>query len=84
MTGIANLALLMEIVEDHETGLDLIVVESARLYLGQIGARSSRIVTLEKALRSEGKGSQSAARLMSMPGMGPIAAIAEAFDAGAP
>lgn len=44
------------------------------------GRFSSRIVSLEKALRSEAKRSQSTTRLMSMPGMGPITAIAiEAF-----
>lgn len=78
--GIANLALLAEIIEDHDTGLDVIVVETARLYLDQIEALSSRISSLEKALRSEAKRSQSNARLMSMPGMGPITAMAvEAF-----
>lgn len=77
--GIANLALLTEIIEDHEAGLDL-VVETGRLYLGQIEALSSRISSLEKALRSEAKRSQSTVRLMSMPGMGPITAMAaEAF-----
>lgn len=35
--GIASLALLTEIVEDNDLGLDLIVVETARLYLEQIG-----------------------------------------------
>lgn len=70
--AIASLALLAEIVEDHNTGLDLIVVETARLYLNQIGVLYSRIASLEKALGSEAKRSQSTARLMSMPGMGPI------------
>ncbi|MDX0415172.1 IS110 family transposase [Sinorhizobium medicae] len=78
--GIANLASLAEIIEDHGSGLELIVVETARLYLDQIDALSSRIASLEKALRSEAKRSQSTARLMSMPGMGPITAMAvEAF-----
>jgi hypothetical protein len=35
--GIASLALLAEIVEDPDAGLDLIVVETARLYLEQMG-----------------------------------------------
>ncbi|MBU1314826.1 MAG: IS110 family transposase [Alphaproteobacteria bacterium] len=62
--GIASLALLAEIVEDHDTVLDLIVVETARLYLDQISVLSSRIASLEKALRSEAKRSQNTARLM--------------------
>jgi len=73
--GIANLASLAEIIEDHGSGLALIVVETARLYLDQIDALSSRIASLEKALRSEAKRSQSTARL-TMPGMGPITAMA--------
>lgn len=50
-------------------------------YLDHRGVLSSRIASLEKALRSEAKRSQSTARLMSMPGMGPITAMAvEAFS----
>jgi transposase len=78
--GVANLALLAEIVEDNDASLDLIVVETARLYLDQIGMLTSRIASLEKTLRSESKRSQSTVRLMSMQGMGPITAMAvEAF-----
>ena len=78
--GIANLTVLTQIIEDDNAALELIVVETARLYLEQIEALSSRIASLEKALRSEAKRSESPARLMSMPGMGPITAMAiEAF-----
>lgn len=78
--GIANLALLTQIIEDDTADLELIVVETARLYIDQIDELSSRIASLEKALRSEAKRSESTTRLMSMPGMGPITAMAiEAF-----
>jgi len=78
--GIANLAALTEIIEDSNSGLELIVVETARLYLEQIDALSARIASLEKTLKSEAKRSESTARLMSMPGMGPVTAMAiEAF-----
>ncbi|MBN9066371.1 MAG: IS110 family transposase [Rhizobiales bacterium] len=78
--GVGNLALLTQIVEDDSAGLELLVVETARLYLEQIDMLSSRIVSLEKVLRSEAKRSESTVRLMSMPGMGPITAMAiEAF-----
>ncbi|MER8634503.1 IS110 family transposase, partial [Mesorhizobium opportunistum] len=78
--GIANLALLSEIIEEDNLGLELIVVETARLYLEQIEMLSSRIASLEKTLRSEAKRSETSARLVSMPGMGPITAMAiEAF-----
>jgi transposase len=72
--------LLTQIIEDAAAGPELIVVETARLYLDQIEALSSRIASLEKALRLEAKRSENSARLMSMPGMGPIIAMAiEAF-----
>ncbi|MEJ0050877.1 MAG: IS110 family transposase [Methylovirgula sp.] len=77
--GISNLASLTEAIEDN-IGLDLIVVETARLYLEQIEMLSSRIASLEKTLKSEAKRSESTTRLMSMPGVGPITAMAiEAF-----
>jgi len=77
--GIAGLGVLSEIIEDNH-GLELIVAETARVYLEQIEVLSTRIASLEKALRSEANRSQSSAQLMSMPGMGPITAMAiEAF-----
>jgi len=45
--GIANLAALTEIIEDSNIGLELIVVETAWLYLEQIDALSARIASLE-------------------------------------
>ncbi|MBA8853850.1 transposase [Ochrobactrum intermedium] len=78
--GIANLAALMGIVDDDNNGLKRVVVETARLYLEQIDLLSSRIGNLEKAIKSEARQSDNTARLMSMPGMGPITAMAiEAF-----
>lgn len=78
--GIANLAALIGIVDDDNNGLKRVVVETARLYLEQIDLLSSRISNLEKAIKSEARQSDNTARLMSMPGMGPITAMAiEAF-----
>lgn len=78
--GIASLSVLSKTIEDGDNGLELIIVETARVYLEQINVLSARIVSLEKTLRSEAKRSESSARLMSMPGMGPITAMAiEAF-----
>jgi hypothetical protein len=37
---------LAKTIEDHEAGLELIVVETGRLYLDQIEALSSRIASL--------------------------------------
>lgn len=78
--GIANLAALIGIVDHDNNGLKRVVVETARLYLEQIDLLSSRIGNLEKAIKSEARQSDNTARLMSMPGMGPITAMAiEAF-----
>jgi len=78
--GIANVAALGALIEQTGPDLDLMVVETARLYLDQIEVLSDRIATLEKVLKLEAARSQSTARLMSMPGIGPVTAMAvEAF-----
>lgn len=78
--GLASLAALRVIVEDDDSGLDLLVVETARIYLEQIDLLTARISNLEKVLKSEAQQSDNTARLMSMPGIGPITAMAiEAF-----
>lgn len=78
--GIANLSALTEIIEDDNVGLELVVAETARLYLEQVGVLNYRISSLEKALKSEAKQSENCARKMSMPTLRPITAMAiEAF-----
>lgn len=80
--GIANVAALGTLIEQTGPDLDLMVVETARLYLDQIEVLSDRIATLEKVLKLEAARSQSTARLMTMPGIGPVTAMA--VDAFAP
>lgn len=71
---------LADIIEDTASGLDLLVAETARLYLEQIELLSLRIATLEKALRDEAAQATTTSRLMTMPGIGPVTAMAiEAF-----
>ncbi len=78
--GLASLAPLRGIVEDDDSGLELLVVETARIYLEQIDLLTARISNLEKVLKSEAPQSDNTTRLMSMPGIGPITAMAiEAF-----
>jgi transposase len=78
--GIASLVALREIVEDDKSSLELLVVETARIYLEQIDLLNARILTLEKVPKSEAQQSENTARLLSMPGVGPITAMAiEAF-----
>jgi hypothetical protein len=80
--GDANVAALGALVEQAGSDLDLMVVETARLYLDQIEVLSARIATLEKVLKLEAARSESAVRLMTMPGIGPVTAMA--IDAFAP
>ena len=78
--GVLNVKALADIIEDTASGLDLLVVEAARLYLEQIELLSLRIATLEKTLRNEAAQATTASRLMTMPGIGPVTAMAiEAF-----
>lgn len=74
--GVANVMTLAEVVEDEANGLDVVVVETARLYLEQIDLLSARIGTLEKTLKSEAAHAATTSRLMTMPGIGPVSAMA--------
>lgn len=80
--GITNVAALGALIEQAGCNLDLMVVETVRLYLDQIEVLSARIATLEKVLKLEATRSQSTVRLMTMPGIGPVTAMA--VDAFAP
>lgn len=80
--GITNVAALGALIEQAGCDLDLMVVETVRLYLDQIEVLSARIATLEKVLKLEATRSQSTVRLMTMPGIGPVTAMA--VDAFAP
>jgi transposase len=74
--GVTKVTALADVVEDETNGLDLVVVETARLYLEQIDLLSARIGTLEKALKREATHAASTSRLMTMPGIGPVSAMA--------
>lgn len=74
--GPTNVKALEDAVEDPSTRLDLLVVETARLYLEQIALLSERIATLEKTLRQNAARAASTSRLLTMPGIGPVTAMA--------
>lgn len=74
--GVANVTALADVVEDEANGLDVVVIETARLYLEQIDLLSARIGTLEKTLKSEAAHAATTSRLMTMPGIGPVSAMA--------
>ncbi|WP_024882393.1 IS110 family transposase [Methylosinus sp. LW3] len=74
--GTANLKVLEEAVEGQETSLPLLVVELARVFLDQIEGLSKRISELEKVAIHEAACGETTRRLQTMPGVGPITALA--------
>lgn len=79
--GVANNVRALEAaVEGAEQALDLLVIEMARLYLQQIATLAENITTLEKVLRQEAANATTTARLLTVPGIGHVMAMAiEAF-----
>ena len=73
--GPANVKVLEEVVED-QTRLPLLVVELARVFLDQIEGLSNTIFKLAKVTAQEAACGETTRRLQTMPGVGPIAALA--------
>ena len=74
--GPANVKVLAQAIEEPATSLPLLVVELARVYLEQIDGLSKKIVELEKATAYEAARGATTRRLQTMPGVGPITAMA--------
>jgi transposase len=74
--GPANVKVLEEAVKDQGTSLPLLVVELARVFLDQIEGLSKRISGLEKVTAHEAACGETTRRLQTMPGVGPITALA--------
>ena len=71
---------LNDAVDDPETALPLMVGDIGRMNLDQIAVCTEKIVDFEKKLRVEAAGGEVTKRLQTMPGIGPITAMAiEAF-----
>ena len=68
-------------MEDPEAALPEAVRALARLYLEQIAALSAKIAALEKSVRAAAAEDATARRLMTMPGVGPVTAMAVAVFA---
>lgn len=78
--GVANIKVIIDIIEVPGSNLDLLVIETARFCLEQVELLRSRIGTLEKVLRNEAAQATTSCRLMTVPGIGPVTAMAiEAF-----
>lgn len=74
--GPANLMVLAEAIEVEETLLPLLVVELSRVFLEQIDLLSKKIAELEKVTIHEAARGETTRRLQTMPGVGPITAMA--------
>ena len=78
--GIAHLRRLQQAIEDEQTELPQVVRELGRIYLDQIASYSEKIAELERTLRTEAARGETTVLLQTMPGIGPIGAMAiEAF-----
>jgi len=77
---IEHLNRLAEVVEAPESELPALVREECRDILTQIGEQTARINTKGKTLKTLAKEADMARRLQTMPGVGPMTALAiEAF-----
>jgi transposase len=74
--GPANVKVLEAAVEDQTTSLPLLVIELARVFLDQIEGLSQKISELEKVTVHEAACGETTRRLQTMPGVGPITALA--------
>lgn len=80
--GTAHLKVLQAELDARGPELPAPVREVARLYLDQIAQCAEKILGLEKTIRAQAAAGTMTARLQTMPGIGPIAAMA--IDAFAP
>jgi transposase len=74
--GIGQLDRLVEIVEDEDAELPDLVRKLCRDLLDQIGQLTARIDVLKKRIDALSKQAEPSRRLQTMPGVGPIAALA--------
>ena len=78
--GVVRLKTLRAALEAPEAGLPATVRDIARLHLDQIARCAGKIAELETSIRSKAAATETATRLQTMPGIGPIGAMAiEAF-----
>ena len=74
--GPVHVKRLADVIGDETAVLPATVRQIGRLYLEQIDVLSSRIDALGKKLRSEAGQAAATRRLQTMPGVGPITAVA--------
>jgi transposase len=74
--GVAHLGRLAAVVEESGGALPAEVVELCGMLLDHIGALDRMITELDRRIRERARKDDTARRLMSIPGIGPIAAVA--------
>ena len=74
--GPAHVGQLAAVVDDEGSQLPGLVRELARLHLEQITTFNAKIADLDKTLREAAAAGTTTRRLQTMPGMGPITAMA--------
>ncbi len=78
--GVWNLPSIQRLIKEPGNDIEPLVIEMSRLYLAQISTLSAQITSLEAVLKKEAAQSDASSRMMTMPGHGPITAMAiEAF-----
>jgi transposase len=78
--GPAHLKTLAKALDATDVAMPQLVRDIGRLYLEQIEQLNTKVADLEKALRREAQFGEETRRLQTMPGIGPITAMAvEAF-----
>jgi transposase len=78
--GPAHVKRLADALDAPETGLPATVRDLGQIYVDQIAVYAGKIADLDRTLRAEAAKGEVTARLQTMPGIGPITAMAvEAF-----
>lgn len=78
--GVVHVKRLQDAIDAPEVNLPTMVRDIGRMYLDQIAMCSDKIGVLEKSIRAEAARGETTARLQTMPGIGPVCAMAiEAF-----
>jgi transposase len=74
--GTTHVKVLLQAIEEETTSLPLLVVELARVFLEQIDVLSKKVVELERTTVQESARAAKTRRLQTVPGIGPITAMA--------
>jgi len=76
--GVVHVERLREAIDDRGANLPAMVRDHGQMYLDQIALCSDKIAALEKSIRLAAAREETTARLQTMPGLGPVGALAVA------